>query len=133
MNMILKTGRQRSWDKQIIRNEKFNTSQFHKTCPTERMHFHSPSFIMTHQPHKKASHPLFTINNRNFESASYFIQVEVISTNTTIVRNALNIMVTLTYCNVESNARRFPSFPLDHLLTSASKVSANLCKQNYPR
>ena len=33
----------------------------------------------------------------------------------------------LTYCKVESSARKFP-FPLDHLLTSASKVSANLCK-----
>ncbi|KAG9139713.1 hypothetical protein Leryth_023290 [Lithospermum erythrorhizon] len=32
------------------------------------------------------------------------------------------------YIRVESNARRLPSFPLDHLLTSASSISANLCK-----
>lgn len=33
----------------------------------------------------------------------------------------------LTYCSVDRRARKFPSFPLDHLLTSASKDSANLC------
>ena len=39
-------------------------------------------------------------------------------------------MIKPTYCKVESKARKFPSFPLDHLLTSASRVSANLCKRN---
>src|SRR5437764_1467135 len=43
-----------------------------------------------------------------------------------------NILYTYThiYCNVESNARRFPSFPLDHLLTSGSRNSSNLCIKN---
>ena len=36
-----------------------------------------------------------------------------------------------TYCKVESNARKFPSFPLDHLLTSVSRVSANLCRVSH--
>uniref|UniRef100_A0A7C9AX12 Uncharacterized protein n=1 Tax=Opuntia streptacantha TaxID=393608 RepID=A0A7C9AX12_OPUST len=30
------------------------------------------------------------------------------------------------YCRVDNNARKFPSLPLDHLLISASRVSANL-------
>lgn len=34
-----------------------------------------------------------------------------------------------TYCSVESSARKFLSFPLDHLLTSASRTSANLCQK----
>jgi len=38
-------------------------------------------------------------------------------------------MFTHTYCNVESNALKFPVFPLDHLLTSASRTSATLCNK----
>jgi len=38
-------------------------------------------------------------------------------------------MLTHTYCNVESNALKFPVFPLDHLLTSASRTSATLCNK----
>ena len=34
-----------------------------------------------------------------------------------------------TYWRVESSERKFPSFPADHLLTSASRVLANLCQQ----
>jgi hypothetical protein len=32
----------------------------------------------------------------------------------------------LTYCKVDNRARRFPSFPFDHLLTSGSRKSAIL-------
>lgn len=35
-----------------------------------------------------------------------------------------------TYCSVDSSARKFPSFPLDHLLMSASRYSANLCNHS---
>lgn len=38
-------------------------------------------------------------------------------------------MFTHTYCNVDSNARKFPSLPLDHLLTSPSRASATLCQK----
>lgn len=50
----------------------------------------------------------------------------------TVSKYALSLnkvrMFTHTYCNVESNALKFPVFPLDHLLTSASRTSATLCK-----
>lgn len=36
-----------------------------------------------------------------------------------------------TYCSVDSNALKFPSFPVDHLLTSASNDSANLCDHSW--
>lgn len=46
------------------------------------------------------------------------------------MRKRIKIERLHTYCKVESNARKLPSFPLDHLLISASRASASLCIQD---
>lgn len=47
-------------------------------------------------------------------------------------KNKHKTKVMHTYCNVDSKARKFPSFPADQRLTSASKASANLWKTEDP-
>ena len=60
-------------------------------------------------------------------------KVPIRTSGSTTVTKMSMVQIKPTYCNVESNARRFPSFPFDHLLTSGSRNSANLCtKKNIP-
>ena len=54
-------------------------------------------------------------------------KVPIRTSGSTTVTKMSMVQIKPTYCNVESNARRFPSFPFDHLLTSGSRNSANLC------
>ena len=60
-------------------------------------------------------------------------KVPIRTSGSTTVTKMSMVQIKPTYCNVDSNARRFPSFPFDHLLTSGSRNSANLCtKKNIP-